>query len=200
LTGLILLSAGIIVISRTIPPTAVLTLVGSGLIGIGVGSSVTPALYLVGFSVQSSGVQRVFAIVELLRAVAAFMIAPILLHVAVTVGSSLNAGTITALWICFGLSVGGALIGVFLYALGGVRPPKPAFERWLAGEGTAWESPPLLARFRRPSTVAAPGERPADEDARNRRLLRALSATCRPPAQQAPVPDAVGAARTGQPT
>jgi MFS family permease len=200
LAGMILLSAGIVVISRVVPPTAILTLVGSGLIGVGVGSSVTPALYLVGFSVRSAGVQRVFAIVELLRAVAAFMIAPVLLHVAVTVGSSLNAGTITALWICFGLSVGGALIGVFLYALGGVRPPKPAFERWLAGEGTAWESPPLLARFRRPSTVAAPGERPADEDARNRRLLRALSATCRPPAQQAQVPDAVGAARTGQPT
>src|SRR6516165_766223 len=100
LAGMILLSAGIIVIGRVIPPTAGLTLVGSGFIGVGVGSSVTPALYLVGFSVRASGVQRVFAIVELLRAVAAFLIAPVLVRVAVTVGSSLSAGTTTALWIC----------------------------------------------------------------------------------------------------
>jgi hypothetical protein len=121
LAGMVLLSAGIIVIGRIIPPTAVLTLVGSGLIGVGVGSSVTPALYLVGFSVRSSGLQRVFAIVELLRAVAVFLIAPVLLHVAVTVGSSLSTGTTIALWIAFGLSVGGALTGVGLYALGRVR-------------------------------------------------------------------------------
>ena len=199
LAGMILLSAGIIVIGRIIPPTNALTLVGSGLIGVGVGSAVTPALYLVGFSVRSSSVQRVFAIVELLRAVAAFMIAPILLHVAVTVGSSLNAGTTTALWICFGLSVGGALAGVCLYALGRVHPPTPAFERWLAGEGTAWDSPRLLAAVRRPSPEVKLPEFVAETDARDRRLLRSLRATCGPPpAQEAPVGDVVGAGRTRQ--
>ncbi len=200
LAGMIMLSAGIIVIGRIVPPTAALTLVGSGLIGVGVGSSVTPALYLVGFSVQSSGIQRVFAIVELLRAVAAFMIAPILLHVALTVGSTLSAGTTIALWICFGISAGGAVVGVGLYALARVRPPTPAFERWLAGEGTAWESPRLLAAVRRPP-MAPPPERVAEEDARNRRLLHALSAACRPPpAEQSLAADAVGASRTGQPS
>jgi MFS family permease len=201
LTGMILLSAGIIVISRTIPPTAVLTLVGSGLIGIGVGSSVTPALYLVGFSVQSSGVQRVFAIVELLRAVAAFMIAPVLSYIAVTVGSSLSAGTTTALWICFGISAGGAVVGVSLYAFGRVHPPTPAFERWLAGDGPAWDSPRLLAAVRRPSPKVEPTRRAADDDIRDRRLLRALRATCGPPPDsQSPAPEAVGAGPTGQPS
>ena len=201
LAGMILLSAGIIVIGRIIPPTNALTLVGSGLIGIGVGSAVTPALYLVGFSVRSSGVQRVFAIVELLRAVAAFMIAPILLHVALTVGSSLNAGTTTALWIAFGLSAGGALAGVCLYALGRVRPPTPAFERWLAGEGPAWESPPLLAAVRRPSPAVVAPEGVADADVRDRRLLRSLRATCGPPPDsESAVQDAVGAGRTGEPS
>ena len=201
LTGMILLSAGIIVISRTIPPTAVLTLVGSGLIGVGVGSSVTPALYLVGFSVWSSGVQRVFAIVELLRAVAAFMIAPVLSYLAVTVGSSLSAGTTIALWICFGISAGGAVAGVSLYALGRVRPPTPAFERWLAGEGPGWDSPRLLAAVRGPSTEAVPPQRGADDDVRSRRLLRSLSAVCRqPPSSPSPTPDAVGAGRREQPT
>ena len=161
LTGMILLSAGIVVISRVVPPSTILTLVGSGLIGVGVGSSVTPALYLVGFSVRSSGLQRVFAIVELLRAVAAFMIAPILLRVALTFGSSLSSGTTIALWICFGISAGGAVAGVGLYALGRVRPPTPAFEGWLAGEGPAWDSPPLLAAVRRPSTrVGVPRAEP----------------------------------------
>jgi MFS family permease len=201
LTGLILLSVGIVVIGRVIPPTAALTLVGSGLIGVGVGSSVTPALYLVGFSVRSSSVQRVFAIVELLRAVAAFMIAPILLRVAVTAGSSLSAGATIALWIAFGLSAGGAVAGVCLYALGRVRPPTPAFERWLAGEGPGWDSPRLLAAVRGPSTEKTPPGRGPDADARDRRLLRSLSATCGPPpSSQPPVPDAVGAGRDGQPS
>jgi MFS family permease len=200
LAGLILLSAGIVVIGRVIPPTAALTLVGSGLIGVGVGSSVTPALYLVGFSVRSSSVQRVFAIVELLRAVAAFMIAPVLLHVALTAGRGLSSGITTALWICFGLSAGGAVAGISLYALGGLRPPTPAFERWLSGEGTGWDSPPLLARIRKPSSKELLPERGSDADIQDHRLLRSLGATCGPPpSSQSDVSDAVGAGRTGQP-
>lgn len=197
LSGLILLSAGIIVISREVPPTATLTLVGSGLIGLGVGCSVTPALYLVGFSVRSAGVQRVFAIVELLRAVAAFMIAPILLRVALTAGSSVSVGTTTALWICFGISAGGAVAGVSLYALGRVRPPTPAFEQWLAGAQPAWESPRLLAGIRRaPTETVQPG---GDDDARNRRLLQALNAACGASASSEPSePEVIGAGRTGQ--
>ena len=133
--------------------------VGSGLIGVGVGSAVTPALFLVGFSLRSTNLQRVFAIVELLRAVAAFMIAPVMLHFALTVGGSLSAGTTTALWICFGLSAGGALVGIGLYALGRVRPPTPAFDSWLAGKGPAWDSPPLLAAIREATPAVGAPER-----------------------------------------
>jgi hypothetical protein len=46
---------------------------------------VTPALFLIGFSVRSPSIQRVFSISEMLRAVAAFVVAPVLLHFAVTV-------------------------------------------------------------------------------------------------------------------
>ena len=45
-----------------------------------------------------------FAIVELLRAVAAFMVAPIFVHLAATTGGSLDAGTGIALWIGLGLA------------------------------------------------------------------------------------------------
>jgi MFS family permease len=200
LAGIVLLSVGIVVMGRVIPPSTILALVGSGLIGVGVGSSVTPALYLVGYSVRSSGVQRVFAIVELLRAVAAFLIAPILLHAALTLGSTASEGTTIALWICFGISAGGAVAGVGLYALGRVHLPTPAFEGWLAGEGPAWASPRLLAALRPPpTTVGVPGQG-AEADARELRLLRALGAACRPPPSSEPaVPDAVGAGGRGHP-
>jgi nucleotide-binding universal stress UspA family protein len=103
---------------------------------------------LAGFSLRSASIQRVFAILELLRAVAAFLIAPILLHFAVTLTGFPSPAMSTALWICFGLSVGGAVVGVLLYLLGRVRPPAPALERWMGGEEPAWESPPLLAALR----------------------------------------------------
>jgi nucleotide-binding universal stress UspA family protein/MFS family permease len=158
LTGLVFLAAGILVLRSAIPPTSTLTLVGSGLTGVGIGASVTPALFLAGFSLRSASIQRVFAILELLRAVAAFMIVPILLHFATTVAGSATPAMNTALWICFGVSAGGAVVGVLLYVLGRVRPPAPALERWMGGAEPAWESPPLLAALRgktRPALAAA---------------------------------------------
>jgi nucleotide-binding universal stress UspA family protein/MFS family permease len=148
LTGMVLLVAGILVLRSTIPPTQTLTLVGSGLIGVGVGASVTPALFLAGFSLRSAAIQRVFAILELLRAVAAFLIVPILLHFATTLTGLATPAMDTALWICFGLSAGGALVGILLYLLGRVRPPAPALQRWMGGQEPAWYSPPLLAGVR----------------------------------------------------
>ncbi len=147
LFGMVSLAAGITVFLIEVPSSEALTLVGSGLTGIGLGATVAPALFVAGFSLPSANLQRVFAIVELLRAVAAFMIAPIFAHMAATVGGSLDAGTEIALWIGLGLAVGGAAIGVLIYALGGARPQTPDIERFLAGEAPAWYSPPLLARI-----------------------------------------------------
>jgi hypothetical protein len=101
-----------------------------------------------GFSLPAASLQRVFAIVELLRAVAAFMIAPVFVHFAATVGASASAGTGIALWIGFGLAIGGAIIAVLLYVLGRARPQTPDLERFMAGEAPAWYSPPLLAGIR----------------------------------------------------
>jgi nucleotide-binding universal stress UspA family protein len=148
LTGLLFLAAGITVLRITIPPTSTLALAGSGLVGVGIGASVTPALFLAGFSLRSASIQRVFAILELLRAIAAFMIVPILLHFATTLTGLATPQMNTALWICFGLSVGAAIIGIGLYLLGRVQPPAPALERWMGGQEPAWDSPPLLAALR----------------------------------------------------
>nr|WSX74427.1 MFS transporter [Streptomyces sp. NBC_00899] len=148
LVGLVFLCAGILLMNGTAPPSAALTSVGSGLVGVGVGASVVPALFIAGFSLRSRNVQRVFAIIELVRAVAAFMVAPILLYVAANVGSNIDSGTRTALWICFALSVAGAVVAVALYALGGVRhPPAPSVDTWMSGAQPGWFSPPLLARL-----------------------------------------------------
>lgn len=148
LGGMIFLAAGIVVFRIEVPSSETLTLVGSGLTGIGLGATVAPALFVAGFSLPSANLQRVFAIVELMRACAAFMIAPIFAHFASTVGGSLDAGTGIALWIGVGLALGGAVIGVAVYALGGARPQTPDVDRFLAGEAPAWHSPPLLAKVR----------------------------------------------------
>jgi hypothetical protein len=162
LAGMGFLAAGIAVFIVQTPPSQALTLLGSGLTGIGLGASVAPALFVAGFSLPSASLQRVFAIVELLRAVAAFMIAPVFAHLAATVGGSLRAGIDITLWIGFGLAVGGALIGVALYVLGRARPQAPDLEHFIAGESPAWYSPPLLAGLRRgrAGTLAEEAARP----------------------------------------
>jgi len=146
LAGMILLGAGIAVFRIEVPSSQILTLVGSGLTGLGLGATVAPALFVAGFSLPSANLQRVFAIVELLRAVAAFMVAPIFVYFAATAGGSLDSGTRMALWVGLGLAVGGGAIGAVIYALSGARPQAPDLDRFLAGSAAAWESPKLLAR------------------------------------------------------
>ena len=157
LVGMALLAAGIVVFWFALPANQPLALVGSALTGLALGATVAPALFVAGFSLESGSLQRVFAIIELLRAVAAFMVAPILAHIADALPGDLNAGTGITLWIGFGLAVGGAIFGVAIYALSGARPQKPDLDEFLDGDSPAWYSPPLLARIRRglPTRVAA---------------------------------------------
>ncbi|HEY4916494.1 MAG TPA: MFS transporter [Solirubrobacteraceae bacterium] len=156
LAGMVFLAAGIAVFRIDVPSSQAATLIGSGLTGIGLGATVAPALFVAGFSLPSASLQRVFAIVELMRAVAAFMIAPIFAHLAATVGGNLDAGTGIALWIGLGIALAGAAGGVAIYALGGARPQTPDIDRFVAGECPAWYSPPLLARVRRGHGGAQP--------------------------------------------
>ena len=162
LAGMVSLAAGIAVFLIEVPSSTALTLIGSGLTGIGLGATVAPALFVAGFSLPSSNLQRVFAIVELMRAVAAFMIAPIFAYFAAAAPGGLDAGTRIALWIGLGLALGGALIGVAVYALGGARPQAPDIDRFLASDGPAWYSPPLLAKLRSRVNIAEPAAEGAD--------------------------------------
>jgi nucleotide-binding universal stress UspA family protein/MFS family permease len=149
LFGMVALAAGIAVFRISVPSSQALTLVGSGLTGLGLGATVAPALFVAGFSLPAANLQRVFAIVELLRAVAAFMIAPIFAHFAATViPGNLDRGTGIALWIGLGIAILGAVIGVVVYLLSGARPQAANFDAFLSGEGPGWHSPPLLALVR----------------------------------------------------
>jgi MFS family permease len=156
LAGMILLAAGIAVFRIEVPSSPALTLVGSGLTGLGLGATVAPALFVAGFSLPAANLQRVFAIVELLRAVAAFMVAPVFVHFAATATGNLDTGTGIALWIGLGLALGGAIIGVAIYVLSTARPQAANFELFLGGKTPAWYSPPLLARLRPTLIVATP--------------------------------------------
>jgi MFS family permease len=162
LVGMLILAAGIAVFRIEVPSSEALTLVGSALTGLGLGATVAPALFVAGFSLPAANLQRVFAIVELLRAVAAFMVAPIFVHLAATTGGNLAGGTGIALWIGLGLALGGVAIGVAIYALSGARPQPADLEQFLQGVIPAWESPPLLARVRSNVSVATPASESGD--------------------------------------
>jgi MFS family permease len=156
-TGIGLLAGGVAIMTGVATGPHVLVVVGSGLIGIGVGAAVAPALFIAGFTVVSSQLQRVIAMIELLRAVAAFLAAPILLHLAMTVnGGPKGAGINTGMWVCLAIAAGGGFVSVYLFVLGRARPQRPDIERWQEGEGPAWDSPPLAAGIRGGRTVPGP--------------------------------------------
>jgi MFS family permease len=148
MVGMAFLAAGIGVFLVKVPSDSVTTIIGSSLTGLGLGGTVAPALFGAGFSLPATNLQRVFAMIELLRGVAAFMIAPIFVHFAATVGGSPAAGTRDALWISLAIVVGGSALATLLYLAGGARPQTPQMTAFLNGEGPAWPSPPLLARLR----------------------------------------------------
>jgi MFS family permease len=160
LGGLVMLSGGAAVLTGVASGPNSLVAVGSGLVGLGVGASVSPALFVAGFSLPSAAVQRVFAVVELLRGVAAFMFAPILRHFTKTVAQSPAAGIRDGVWVCFAIAAAGVLLAGSLLVLGRVRLRAPQLERWLEGDGPAFDSPALAAGIRGEPPLApldAPG-------------------------------------------
>jgi hypothetical protein len=47
------------------------------------------------------------------------------------------------------LAAAGALLLTVVLLLGGARPHAPDLDRWVAGDGPAYDSPPLLRVLRR---------------------------------------------------
>jgi MFS family permease len=139
---LILIGAGAVLTGVATGGDAIV-LVGVGLTGLGVGASVSPALFSTGFSLPSAQLPRIFALVELLRGVAAFLAAPLLLHLSETVGTSPSSGIETAVWVTTGIAALGALFAFAVFLRGRAALQRPDLERWLEGEEAALHSPPL---------------------------------------------------------
>jgi hypothetical protein len=141
----------------------------TALIGLGVGASVSPALFLAGFSLKSVQIQRVFALIELLRGVTAFLAAPILVYVVTQIGGSTQQGLEDGIWICLGLAAAGGVLALVAFISGGSRLQVPDIDRWQDEGEPAWESPPLLNRIRHvPQHAAEPeGENPASSKERS---------------------------------
>jgi MFS family permease len=148
-SGILVLVAGAALASRVVTSGGVAaTCVTAGLIGLGVGASVSPALFMAGFSLRSSQIQRVFALIELLRGVAAFVTAPVLAYVVTQIGGSPQNGARDGVWICLSLAGLGALLAMVMFVAGGGRLQAPDLERWQEENEPAWDSPAVFGRFR----------------------------------------------------
>ncbi len=152
---LLIVAAGAMLLfaSTAHPPAFYLTV--TGLLGAGAGATVAPGLWLAGFSLPSNLVGRTFALVELVRSEADFIIAPILLQVAVVAsGGALldRSGVKIAVWIAIGVAVAATLAATAIYGSGGMRLYEPDLEKWLESgdkNATAIDSPALGAAFMR---------------------------------------------------
>jgi MFS family permease len=128
---------------RAFPVVAVAGL----LLGFGAGAGVTPGLFMAGLSVPSNRLGPTFALVELLRSAAAFLLAPVLVRLAMT-GGDLAHGVWVSSLVVVVLTGTGFLVLLGLLLLGGVRPQRPDVAAWLSGESAAFDSPPLAATLR----------------------------------------------------
>lgn len=123
--------------------------VGAGLLGLGVGAAVSPGLFIAGFSLASAQIQRVFALIELLRGVTAFLFGPVVLYLAGILAPGTAAGISDAIWVCFGVCAFGVVAALVVFLAGGARLQRPDLERWQDEGEPAWESPELGAALRR---------------------------------------------------
>ncbi len=116
------------------------------LLGFGAGSAVAPALFLAGMGVEAQKLGRAFALIELLRSEAAFLIAPVLVVLAAHVGGL--AGTREALVVAMVIAALGLAIFGLVYVGSGTRTHDPDILGWLTDGKQALHSPPVLARLR----------------------------------------------------
>lgn len=142
LGGMFVLTGAAAVLTGMATGSAALVAVGSGATGVGVGASVAPALFTTGFTLPSPQLPRVFALIELLRGVAAFLAGPLLLHMSETVGASPSSGIESAVRVCFGIALVGGVVALGIWVAGRARLQRPDVEPWLAGEKPAISSSP----------------------------------------------------------
>ncbi|WNO53722.1 MFS transporter [Stakelama saccharophila] len=121
------------------------------LLGLGAGGTVGPGLFLAGLSLPSSVLGRIVALIELVRSVGDFILAPVLLEVAhVASGPALTPhgirfATTATLWCAVVIT----LPTVMIFLAGKRYLQRPDLHSWQESEEQpALKSPALFARFR----------------------------------------------------
>lgn len=153
LAGMVVLMGGGALLLYMDPHRLSPVLLGSAaMLGLGAGATVSPALWLAGFSLPSKMVGRTFALVELVRSEADFIMAPVLLQVALVSsgGKELTAAGIkSAIWITILITIATTGFIVLVYLAGGAGLPRPDLKGWLKNNRTAVPSPPLGAALKK---------------------------------------------------
>lgn len=146
-----LIGAGGLVLDLGRDASEVLTLAAAGLLGLGGGATVAVGLTLAAFTIDSKMVGRVFALVELVRSLADYVIAPIIMKVARVHTQrppldwpGIQHGTAVTLWLTLAFTV----FGVVMWIAGGSGLPVPDLHAWIGGKQPAIPSPRLFARWR----------------------------------------------------
>lgn len=165
LSGTVVLAGGGCFLALSQGETGWPIAVGTALLGIGVGASVSPALFIAGFSLKSAQIQRVFAFIELLRGVSAFLVAPVLVFLSIAVFPR-HSGLASAEWICCGVAIVGGILGLVIFVGAGTGLQVPDLDKWEDGD-PAWRSPQLVDRFRdtqQPTADYVSSDRRSDYD------------------------------------
>ena len=124
--GLLMLTLAAAILTEVAGDSGAAVALAAGLIGLGVGASVSPSLFIAGLSLRSAEIQRVFALIELLRGVAAFLFAPLLLYTAVVAANAKPEGYAVAAWLCLAITAGAVLaVSVFVLGRGRLQAPAP---------------------------------------------------------------------------
>lgn len=143
LVGFLLLTLGtwlLVYLGHT--GTKGLVYAATALLGAGAGATVSPALWMAGFSTSAKLVGRVFALVELIRAEADYIVAPILRKISVTSAGTNGAahGIRHAAAITTVISLGSVAACVAVWLGGRQRFERPDLERYIEAGEPALES------------------------------------------------------------
>lgn len=149
-TGMgMLIAAGVLLAMLSAPSSNTQLLAAIGLLGLGAGATVSPGLFIHGWSAQSSLLARIFALVELVRSIADFILAPVMTQVAhvISGGKLTSAGVQAAMWLTLWITAAITAFAGALYLLGGAPLPKPDLKAWISENKPAIPSFPLLQVF-----------------------------------------------------
>jgi hypothetical protein len=134
LVGFVLLTLGVwLLVYLGHTGTKGLVYASTALLGVGAGATVSPALWMAGWSTSAKLVGRVFALVELIRAEADYIVAPVLRKIAVTSAGANSAahGIRHAVAITTIVSAASIVACIAVWALGRQRFEQPDLERYV---------------------------------------------------------------------